>query len=413
MNIYIFITTSIKVAGGSQCYTAAKAKFLEENGWKVIVFFQGDRVLEHKCLIDYFNKFLGCDVTGISNPPFMYPKWLRNKILNKMLNLIGEYRYSDQIIIESHEDSYSQWGEILASRINARHYVFLMNEHYRGVNSFYEDKIDFYDFKFNRREIEGTQTTYDRLFEGYRTILPEEIHGVRKLDECPIQDYRCEIIDDIQKKDWNICYIGRGNKPYVQNILKDVGTFANKHKSKSIQLLTVGDMDIHRDEINRILLENENLVVRELGYLHPLPLSLYEKVDVVIAGSGSARHSCEEGAIVIVADTETRMSDGILGYETLNSVYKSDDSVCSDFSDALERVFVEKVQLNLPYRFPPKLGVEKQTEQHFELFNMSDRKYEYYDEKKLVEGNRNWKFVVKIAFHNYFPNITSFLINHK
>ena len=32
MNIYIFITTSIKVAGGSQCYTAAKAKFLEENG---------------------------------------------------------------------------------------------------------------------------------------------------------------------------------------------------------------------------------------------------------------------------------------------------------------------------------------------------------------------------------------------
>lgn len=172
-------------------------------------------------------------------------------------------------------------------------------------------------------------------------------------------------------------------------------------------------MDIHRDEINRILLENENLVVRELGYLHPLPLSLYEKVDVVIAGSGSARHSCEEGAIVIVADTETRMSDGILGYETLNSVYKSDDSVCSDFSDALERVFVEKVQLNLPYRFPPKLGVEKQTEQHFELFNMSDRKYEYYDEKKLVEGKRNWKFVVKIAFHNYFPNITSFLINHK
>ena len=87
MNIYIFITTSIKVAGGSQCYTAAKAKFLEENGWKVIVFFQGDRVLEHKCLIDYFNKFLGCDVTGISNPPFMYPKWLRNKILNKMLNI--------------------------------------------------------------------------------------------------------------------------------------------------------------------------------------------------------------------------------------------------------------------------------------------------------------------------------------
>ena len=39
-----------------------------------------------------------------------------------------------------------------------------MNEHYRGVNSFYEDKIDFYDFKFNRREIEDISAVGNKFF---------------------------------------------------------------------------------------------------------------------------------------------------------------------------------------------------------------------------------------------------------
>lgn len=411
MNLYIFITTSLKVAGGNQCYTAAKAKFLESEGWRVLVFFQSDRVYKHKCLIDYLNKFKDCDITGISNPPFKFPGWLRNKILSRMLSVVGDYSSYEQIIIESHEDSYAQWGELLAKRLKARHYFFTMSEFYRGPNRYYEEKIEFYNFKFNRKEIEGSLTTLQRLFEGYRVITTADVHGFLLLDECPIQDYKCSKVDDIQRKDWNICYIGRGNKSYVLNIINDVGRFAGLHPEKRIQFITVSDMEIHRQAIDEILSANHNLNICELGLLHPIPSSLYGKTDVVIAGSGSARHSCEEGAIVIVADTETKQSDGLLGYETLNSVYKDEDSVCTDFVDALKRVLVDKVHLQLPNRYPPKIGVEKQTKQHFGLFAMSDRKYEYYDEQRLVEGKRNWVVTFKIFLHNYFPRITSYIIN--
>lgn len=406
MKLYIFITTPIIIAGGNQCYLAAKAKYLESIGWKVVVFSPNQRRGKLHCLISSLNKYLSGNVIELALPPFKFPSFIISMVLERMGKIVGDFSNYDEKIIESHEDTYSQWGELFANKIKARHYFFSMNEIYRGANTYYESKIDFYKFKFSRKEIEGSLNTFVRLFEGYRSISQKDIHGYLIVDECPIQDYECEIVDNIQKQDWNICYIGRGNKSYVPNILEDVGRFAKIYSDKKIQLITVGDIDIHRNDIEKILEDNTNLNICELGLLHPIPKSLFMKVDVIIAGSGSARHSCEEGAIVIVADTETKQSDGILGYETLNSVYKSADSVCTDFVDALRRVLVEKVHLKLPYRFPPKLGVEEQTRQHFELFSMSERKLEYYDEKKLLKGEIDWVAVTKLYTFYYFPKLT-------
>lgn len=407
MKLYIFITTPINIAGGSQCYLAAKAKQLESNGWKVVVFSpnrkKGGRL---KCLIKSLDKYLDGNIIELLLPPFKYPSIIVSKVLRKMEYVVGNISYYDEKIIESHEDIYSQWGELFAKRINARHYFFTMNESYRGANTYYEDKMDFYNFKFNRREIEGCLSSFKRLFDGYRNIMPNDVHGELILDECPIQDYCCKKVDEINKRDWNICYIGRADKSYVSNILRDVGIFSSLYPDKKIQFIIVGNMGIHRKELNEILSKNINLSICELGYLHPIPTSLYKKTDVVIAGSGSARHSCEEGAVVIVADTETKLADGVLGYETLNSVYKSDDSVCSDFVDALRRVLVEEIHLHLPYRYPPKIGVAEMTEGHFELFAMSERKLEYYDEEKLLEGRKDYWAVFRIYANKYFPKVT-------
>ena len=309
MKLYIFITTSLMVAGGSQCYTAAKARYLEEDGWKTLVFFQGDRIWKHKCLIDYFNKFLDCDITGISNPPYLYPGWLRRRILSKMMGLIGDYKAYDQIIIETHENAYSQWGEILASRIHARHFVYLMNERFRGGNMAYDKKIEFYLFKYERREIMGGNRGISRLFEGYSYIEHEDWPDYLPLDEAPIQNVENEKVNSIVRCDWNICYLGRGVKPYVPYIIRDVGRLARAYPEKTIQLIFVGVVDMHRALLDEMIDQHENIRIVELGFLHPIPLSLFEKVDVVIAGAGSARHSAESGAIVIVADPETKMAN--------------------------------------------------------------------------------------------------------
>ena len=407
--LYIFITTSLKVAGGNQCYTAAKARFLEENGWKTLVFFQGDRVRENKCLIDYFNKFLDCDITGLSNPPFKYPGWLRNKILSRMLALIGDYASYTQIIIESHEDAYAQWAELLASRIHAKHFFYLMNERFRGPDMYYEQKIDFYRFKYDRREIIGGKRVISRLFDGYDYVVYDDLPDYVEIDEAPIQNVASEKVDAIVRCDWNICYIGRGVKPYVPNIIRDAGRLAGAYPERTVQLLFVSMVDVHRGLIDEMLGQYKNLKIVELGFLHPIPQSLFDKVDVVIAGSGSARHSAESGALVLVADPETNKSDGLLGYETMSTVYQEQDAVVSDFFDALVRVLVDQVHLTMPNRYPPGKGVRETVLKQFELYDKSSREIQYYDETALVAGKRDWRVSFIVFMRNYLPGLTGFL----
>ena len=395
MKKYIFITTSLYQIGGIQCYLAGKANFLERSDWKVFIFFSARLSTHVPCPISLLEKYLDGNMTAMAIPPFKMPKWMVNKTLSKMISIVGEKNSNDEIIIESHADPLSQWGELMASRINARHYIFLMNESYRGAGKYYVDKMDFYIYKYHRKEILGIEDSFYRLFDGYLNISPEDIAHPVLIEESPIQDVYDTRIAQLSQKEWNICYIGRGNKPYVPNVISEVGKFANKNKNKTIQLVVVGDINIHRDLVNNVLSANPNLTITELGILYPIPQMLYKKVDVVIAGSGSARHSCEEGAIVIVADPETKQSIGILGYETTNSVFRGKDSVVSNFSNALRRVLIDKVHLRMENKFPPRIGIEKCVQQHFELCSQSERKKDYFNEGEMLKGSIDYRLIMK------------------
>lgn len=409
MKKYIFMTTSTKNAGGIQCYLAAKAKYLESFGWQVFVFCSAPRPKSVLCPIDSLNKYLkDGNIAILGVPPFMVPGFLVRSTINTMVSRLGAVNPNEEHIVESHMDIDSQWGELLASRIGARHYNYMMPENYRG-DKYYEDKIDFYKFKFARKELLGSKDIFSRLFDGYMTVSEADFPGAVVLDECPIQDVRNEKVDNLKKEDWTICYIGRGNKPYVSQIISDVAKFALIHKNKIIQMIFItDDFGQHEDLLRRSVEKSNNLKFNNLGMMHPIPSSLFKKIDVVIAGSGSARHSCEEGAIVIVADPESKKSLGVLGYETMNSMYRSDDSVLSDYCDALTRVLVDKVYLNMENKWPKKLGVEKCTEQNFWLFSQSERKKEYYNRDKLLEGKVNIIKILKCYIAYYFPCILKF-----
>ena len=392
---YIFFTTSINSPGGIQCYLAAKARYLESQKWDVHVVCAVTNKRK-RTPIPYLNKFLKEESLIVSLPPFMYPSFLVKKAIGKIQNKIGDIDPQEECIVESHDDVTSQWGELFASKIKARHYIYMMNEYYRGPNKYYECKIDFYNFKFGRKEILGGLEAFNRLFEGYRIISEKDFPGTLLIDEAPIQDVECPQIDKIRLSDWNICYIGRGKKPYVPNIILDIAQFASRHPKKSIQFLILSDIESHRDLLNSVKRENVNLIITELGMMHPIPRKLFKKVDVVIAGSGSARHSCEEGALVIMADPETCMSDGLLGYETMSTCFGGEDVVESSFCDALERALVSKVHNNLTNRYPRPLGVEGTVKQNFELFEQSEREKKYYNEIKLIEGKINPQRILSI-----------------
>ena len=131
MKKYIFLTTSIAGPGGIQCYVAAKAKFLTTQGWDVKVI--SSMYPNTECMIKDLNRYNNEGIPELSTPPFCLSRKTVKTNLNKMVNMIdckNSLDY-DEIIIESHEAPHAFWGEILAQRVNAKHYFYTMNEIYK------------------------------------------------------------------------------------------------------------------------------------------------------------------------------------------------------------------------------------------------------------------------------------------
>ena len=408
MQLYIFVTLTIYDMGGVQCYVASKAKFLRENGWNVKILYPGVR--KPKTQFKELNRYLDGNVIEIGYTPSIYSMNVLNRILGKVLNILGDTQKYESIIIESHDDITSQWGEIIANKIGAKHIILLMNEIYRGLNKHYEEKIEFYKFKFQRKEILGAEATISRLFEGYG--FDKNNINTLIIDENPVQDVMNEKLDRIQKAQYNICYIGRSNKPYVPAIIGGVKEFAKKNSNSSIQFILVSNTMPVRNIINDELNSVDNLTVTELGEMVPIPKELFRRVDVVVAGSGSARCSALEGVLTIVAEPELCKSIGILGIDTQESVYWDKESKCSSFSEALDDVLIKRIydgkKIKIDY-----MGVTECTKQNFEAIQKSEKKQEYYLLDKLCYGKKKFYPFLKIKFFLMQKNPKIFSIVNK
>lgn len=394
MKHYIFLSY-ITGAGGVQCYVASKAKYLEECGWHVLVF---SPYTTEKCLIPYLSKFLGCEISNLEFQPHRLPYFIVNKTLSKIEEMVGTIQKDDITIIESWNSSSALWGELLAIRLQGRHFFWTANEYYRYKGQSYEEKIDFYKFKMDRGEILATNHSINKLFEGYRKYDVGSFLE-HKITENPIQEYKNEKVDGIARKDWNICYIGRSQKPYVPNIINGVRKFASQHEDKTIQFIMVGETVSIRSLLEEVKLPN--LIIIELGDQFPLPLSLYSKADVIIAGSGAARHSADEGALVITVDSETLNSHGLLGYDTNESISIRgyDESVLNlTFEEALERALVNQTWRQLPNKWVKSPSVAECTTIQFNIIDNADKELRYYDIKKLLKGSVDVKAVSRILY---------------
>lgn len=404
MKHYVMLS-QITGSGGVQCYVAAKSKYLETQGWHVVVISGNTPKTKGRCIISSLNRFLpnGNPYQGLH--PCFIPKFMVKRALKRYLNVIGPVNKDDEVVVESWNSPTALWGELIASRLHGRHMFWTANEHFRkygeDIDQCYEEKIDFYMFKMDRGEILTRMETANRLFVGYRVYKEGEVMD-SFITEDPIQDVDSPAIDAIIKADWNICYIGRSNKPYVHNIFKDVGVFASKFPEKTVQFIIVGKVEHNRDVLSEIS-NVGNLKVIELGDLYPLPRSLYSKVDVVIAGSGSARHSMDEGALVITADSWYCNSHGILGYDTNDSVQKEDraDALDMTFEEALVRALVEKKWQSQESKWIKSPGIAECSKRQFEVIAHAAPELKYYDEKLLLEGNTDWRRTFSFIYHKF------------
>ena len=172
MKKYVILSYSIRHIGGTQLYIAGKAKYLEKNGWKVYVFFSDKKGITSD--IPYLDKFANGAVLGLETQPGSYFKNIQEKVIMKMVEHVGWEKH-DEIVIESHADTFALWGELLAVQLGAKHYCFICNEIFQGPGKCYQDNMDFFYFKLQRRELAGIhKDSISKLFSEYKKILPNQ-----------------------------------------------------------------------------------------------------------------------------------------------------------------------------------------------------------------------------------------------
>ncbi len=240
--------------------------------------------------------------------PEFWSQKVSAKTLKWMQEIIGTD--SEKIVIESHTDFWAEWGELLVERLGAKHICFLLDERLELYGA-----KEFLYYKYLRSEVAGIhKSSVPRLFRNYKKLKEKEGPVLAASPYIILSEVSNEKIDSLTRMDWNIAYIGR-NKQYASNIVNGIIKFASAHGEKEIQFLILGDIgDIMEGY-------PDNLHIKRLGFITPIPRSFFSYVDVVIAGAGCANIARMAGALTIVADAGTCLSNGLLGYTTDDTLF--------------------------------------------------------------------------------------------
>lgn len=391
MKRYIILTSDIHYLGGGQAYLDSKCEYLERIGWKVFLLYAGTPSggFVYKSLAKYNQG----NILALEQPPLFYSHCIQKQIIDDMCRRVfdGGKTY-DTTVVESHYDRMHVWGELLAARLGGKHMCFNYNEIFRGEGKYYDRYMDFFWFKYQRKELFGITTeTMKKLFDGYKGFNETQKQIFKASCYNELRDVPCAKLEQIQRADWMVCYIGRIQKNYVNNVVEGVIQLANHYKDKFINFVVVGDEGERSAELLQKGKHITNLKITLMGNLVPLPLVLLDKIDVFIAGSGCAlaiAHSAKEILPpIIIPSPDTCMSNGLLGYENSDSILLESGRKPETFFRSLERVLVDRVHESLLQRYSYKRDpsvVESIYEEDFRMIRESSQCQEYYPEKNLL-----------------------------
>lgn len=399
MNKYIILTANIIPVGGMQLYTKGKACFLQERGWDVKILYDGDRY--SSCDIQELNKYRNGAFPIISYRPMDLPKIIVKHALNRIISFIGEIDSNDKIYIESQSDILAFWGELIAKELNGQHLCFNCNELFRGYNKFYDSYIDYFYFKYKRKELLGLhEDTHKKIFSNYYNVPCGKTLMFDALEPDPIQNVNSEVSNNIKTCDYNIAYLGRVNKGYFENIMNGIKNFALLHPDKTINCIIIGDETDKRTFLHGLVTDCKNIQLTPMGNLVPIPRSIFNKIDLMIAGAVCAEISAREGVPTIVADCENYLANGVLGYTVMNSMYFDPKIGQTDFCTAIENTLIKENYKLYTYTFPDAPKSDDVYESQFDFFESANREKKYYN--FIGKCKYTLKDVCKAAIKEFF-----------
>lgn len=348
MKLYIFLAHTIGGLTGSATYVRNKMKWLENKGWSVIVF-DGTGANNTPVIIEEFKQFENNRIKELYFSPSVFWKNKINNILNKITSRIPQ---SDLIVIESNNPNLAMWGELLASRLCAKHIIYTLGEKDR-IRS--DKEFDFFNYKASNEElfcIDSKAVT--QLFNGYKNNINPENHYWNASNSAPVEYYKFAPIDSFKKNGKYIGYFGR-EKTYLKNVIEGIIKFAIKHANIEVFFVLLGVKSLS-DEYVSMLSTLSNLQYQCIEAQPIIPRQFFDLCDVIIANAACARIAFEEGCKVISMNVETDKPLGILGYTTNEISFES-----TEYRDGRNiDVLLEEILVNDSLRIvEPKLKLSQ------------------------------------------------------
>lgn len=295
--------------GGGNIYTRNQCVVARKFGWEPIVIHSSKK---DTFILD-LKPFDRNRIVELELPPCYFTLRERKAIFEKIMSIISP-EDGDVFFIESNGVRYSYWGEMVAKRLNCKHFAFLV-EAYFALNDNY---FEFYEFKLRRGELAGTRpASLPMLFKPYRVLSEQENKYLAAYCTNSVEDVPDTLNVDYSRYDFVIGNIGRSTKPYVLQVAKDLAEYARSHPDKKMLFLIVGGEIGSYEEsvIKRSLGENKNIDLLSTGFMFPIPKALLAHIDVAIATSGCIRPALEANIPTIAYKDNELQPYGVCGYE--------------------------------------------------------------------------------------------------
>lgn len=383
MKKYVFITARISNMGGAENYLCCKKHWLEQNGWDVIVIHYRSGPV----LLPWFDNGT-IHMECIKYPVYYYNRRKAEIILRQLESVINDKEY-EEVVIESTIVDISTWGEGVASRIQAKHVLYSLQEENLIQN---ESIKEYMRFKCSRNEVRCINKKSAKFLldsANIANIGPDAI-VLSAYNVSPVADYGYDLCATIEtkSKDYVIGSVGRLDKPYVIPMVKAIVDYVQKDTNHQYILLLIGGGDDRfgaLDKIEKLCTGIGNLHLYTTGYIYPIPLKLFRLCNIMISSSGSANVCREQGIPTISMDALDGMPIGVVGYTTENRLYRENEPILplSWYLDAV----LKRKEYSITSPIPSK---EPDYCRHLEFIENSSHVNSYYDMFKIKWDTKYW-----------------------
>lgn len=343
---YIIITNSMHLMGGAELYAIRRANYLKDKKNCKVVFVLKERMEENGFWQKEMKDYQVIHLPEMNRPILYYSKKKSLRIIQTIVSKIG--KLDKDYYIETHTIHLAGWAELLAQKVNGFNVLYFLNDStIKGKIRFYPHS-DFYEYKLENKEVIGlNRALLSIVFQKkIKEVYNQYVNIGFSKKELSLKS-KCSkySLEEIKNYDFIIGTVARLEKEYIKVLIEEVISFSEKNKTKKIALLIGGDTPNIKlkKKYDKFFLKNKeikkryaNLDILHLGYINPLGIDFFRKLDVFVGQGTAVVNAISEKTATIVM-MNSKKTNGILGIDTDLFGY-SDQTTFYNLQDKLNKL---------------------------------------------------------------------------